>query len=319
MDKAFTNFTWKNEPLLETPINASNLNSINNGLDTVDDRVIVLDATKANQSDLLLALKTVEYNNTTGVWTFTLFNNTTVQFDQNIEKIPVSFSMSPAGIITMTTADGTEYTCDVSTLIKLYTFQTTSDIQFVTNTDASGNKTITAFIVDGSITADKLETNYLADILAAAADAAASKDAAALSASGAAADATLSQSYAVGNTGTRQGEDTDNSKYYKEQCASDGEAWTRGERGGVPVPSTDQTYQNNSRYYANLANGYQQQAKQYRDEAQQIVGIGIATTQTAGLVKPDGETISVLTDGTISAVGVTDAVFLQMKAALGTL
>ena len=40
------------------------------------------------------------------------------------------------------------------------------------------------------------------------------------SATTAAAKATLAQSYAVGGTGTRAGEDTDNAKYYKEQAAA---------------------------------------------------------------------------------------------------
>ena len=31
---------------------------------------------------------------------------------------------------------------------------------------------------------------------------------------------------------------------------SNSEAWAVGERGGVPVPSTDETYENNSKYYA---------------------------------------------------------------------
>ena len=37
-------------------------------------------------------------------------------------------------------------------------------------------------------------------------------------ASNASADATLSKSYAVGGTGTREGENTDNAKYYYEQA-----------------------------------------------------------------------------------------------------
>jgi len=42
MNKAFDNFQWKNYPSTDTPINATNLNKINDGLDLVDDRVIAL-------------------------------------------------------------------------------------------------------------------------------------------------------------------------------------------------------------------------------------------------------------------------------------
>lgn len=319
MEKAFQNFTWKNEPILETPLNAANLNSINNGLDTVDDRVIVLDVSKANQSDLLQSLKTLTYDSTTGVFIFTYWNGNTLTVDLNIEKIPVSFSMSPQGVITMTTTDGATYTANVADLIKTYTFRNSTDIRFNVVVDTQGNKTIEAYIVDGSVTASKLQPNYLADITEQAEDAASSADAALLSANASAADALMSESHNHGNTGVRQGEDTDNSKYYKEQCSLEGEAWTRGERGGQPVTPTDPTYQNNSRYFAQLANGYQQQAKQYRDEAQQIVGIGIATTQTAGIVKPDGTSITVESDGTITALqGVPDTQWAQIQAILGT-
>lgn len=316
MEKAFQNFVWKNEPLLETPLNAANLNSINNGLDTVDDRVIVLDVSKANQSDLLQSLKTIAYDTTTGVFTFTYWNGNTLTVDLNIEKIPVSFSMSPQGVITMTTTDGTTYTADVADLIKTYTFRNSTDIRFNVVVDAQGNKTIEGYIVDGSVTSAKLQPNYLADVTQQAQNASASAAAALLSANSAAADALMAESHNHGNTGVRQGEDTDNSKYYKEQCALEGEAWTRGERGGQPVPSTDPTYNNNSKYYAQLADGYQRQAKEYRDQAQQIVGITIATTQTAGIVKPDGLTIDVLADGTITAIGIPDSQWTTIQTRL---
>ena len=97
MEKAFVNFTWRNEPRLDTPINETNLNKINNGLNTVDNRVIVLDTSKANQSDLLQTIKTVTYNTETGLFTFTYWNGNIVTVDLNIEKIPVSFSMSSNG------------------------------------------------------------------------------------------------------------------------------------------------------------------------------------------------------------------------------
>lgn len=283
MNKAFNNFTWHNEPSIASPLNASNLNKVNNGLDTVDNRVIILDSDKANQSDLLQSLKTITYNSTTGVFVFTWWNGNTLTVDLNIEKIPVSFSMSPQGVISMQTADGTVYTADVAELIKTYTFNTSTDIRFDVTIDTSGNRTILAYIVDGSITASKLDPDYLAQIVLQVQNAVASADAAALSANNAAADALLSKSYAIGNSGIRTGEDTDNAKYYKEK-----------------------------------ADEYQQDAKLYRDQAQAIVGISIATTTTAGIVKPDGETISVAADGTIAAEGVTDAVFAQMQTILGT-
>jgi len=163
MNKAYQRIVWENYPSDNTPINESNLNRMDASIDIIDDRVVGFDTTKANQSDLLQSLRSIAYNDQTGVFTFTFWNGTTYTADLNIEKIPVTFSMSAQGILTMTTADGTEFTADIASLIKLYTFNASTDISFNTVTDASGNKTITAFIVNGSVTEEKLQPNFLAD------------------------------------------------------------------------------------------------------------------------------------------------------------
>jgi hypothetical protein len=121
--------------------------------------------------------------------------------------------MDANGVITMTTDDGTTYTADVGALIKTYTFNDSAVIDFTVTTDASGNKTITADIVDGSITGQKLQPNYLADCQTAETNAGNSATAAA------------------GSKG-------------------DAEAWAVGTRGGVPVSPTDPAYNNNSYYWS---------------------------------------------------------------------
>lgn len=303
MNKAFVNFPWENTPSINSPLNASNLNKINNGLNTVDDRVIAMDTSKANKQDLLTDVVAVAYNATTGVWTFTKRNGSTQTFDQNIEKIPVSFSMSSSGVITMTTADGTSYTADIGSILPVYNFIDSSVIDFTVTTDAqTGAFNVTASIKAGSITDSMLETNYLANITIQAQNAAGSADSALLSANSAATDALMAESHNHGNTGIRQDEATDNAKYYKEQAAQsklDSEAWAKGTRNGVPVTSSDPAYQNNAEYF--------------KDQAQQIVGIGIATTTVAGIVKPDGETISVEADGKITA-GISETEWTQLQS-----
>ena len=210
MNKCHTNIGWRNDT---TPaINETNLNYMDGCIDTIDDRVVAMDTSKANQSDLLTALSGVTYNTATGVFTFTWKNGTTATFDLNIEKIPVSFSMDANGVITMITADGTTYTADVRSILVLYTFANSSRITW-TVTQNGNNYTVSADIVDGSITAEKLQPNFLADCQAA-------KNAAEAAETAATDKATLAKSYAVGGTGTRAGEDTDNAKYYKEQAAA---------------------------------------------------------------------------------------------------
>ena len=218
MNKAFDAFTWYNRPDIRSPLAAIFLNKINTALDTIDDRVVGFDTSKANAADLLTDIVNIAYDTTTGVWTFTRRNGTTVTVDQNIEKIPVSFSMDANGIITMTTADGTSYTADVGSLIKLYSFIDSSVIDFTVTEDASGNKSVTAGIIDGSITGAKLQPNYLADITVQAQNAASSASSASGSATNAAYDADLAKSYSIGDETVRPGSSTDNAKYYKEQA-----------------------------------------------------------------------------------------------------
>lgn len=204
---------WENEPSIASPINATNLNKIDYAVYEHDQTLETWDVTKANQSDLLLSVKSIDYNTSTGVFVFTWQNGTTKTVDLNIEKIPVSFSMSPQGVITMTTDDGTTYTADVGSLIKTYTFSDSTEIDFTVTTDASGNKTVTAALKDGSIVGTKLEPNYLANCQSAANSASGSATAA-------------------------------------DGSAEDSEAWAVGTRDGVPVPSTDPAYNNNAKYWA---------------------------------------------------------------------
>ena len=204
---------WENEPSIASPINATNLNKMDYALKAHDDTLANWDITKANESDLLLSLKSVDYDTDTGEFVFTWWNGTTKTVDLNIEKIPVSFSMDANGVITMTTDDGTTYTADVGALIKTYTFTDSSEIDFTVTTDASGNKTITASIVAGSIDGTKLTPNYLADCTAA-----------------------------------KTGAETAEGK--AEDSAEDAESWAVGTRGGSPVPSTDPAYENSAKWWA---------------------------------------------------------------------
>lgn len=261
MEKAFTRVNWENTPSMATPLNEDNLNEGDAALDTIDDRVIVLDTTKANQSDLLQSVKTITYDTTTGVFVFTWWNGTTLNVDLNIEKIPVTFSMDANGIITMTTADGSTYTADVGSLIKQYSFVDSSEIDFTVTVDAqTGDKSVTAEIKDGSITGQKLQPNYLADITTQAQQASSSANSASGSATNAHNDALLAQSYAVGTNGVvRTGDATDNSKYYKEQ------------------------------------------AEQAAADAQAAAHVSTMTLSTNGIGRPDGTTITVDANGVFTA------------------
>ena len=52
MNKAYSRINWENYPSDETPINESNLNKIDSATDTLDNRIISLDNTKATKTEV---------------------------------------------------------------------------------------------------------------------------------------------------------------------------------------------------------------------------------------------------------------------------
>lgn len=166
MNKCHTNIGWRNDT---TPaINETNLNYMDGCIDTIDDRVVAMDTSKANQSDLLKAFKDVSLNTATGVITFTLFDNTTKTIDTLLEKVAINFDYddNPSSAhyqnLIIELEDGTYKYIDMSALITEYEFTTTDTIAFTIGQDGA----VSADVRDGSITGAKLQPNYLADVTA---------------------------------------------------------------------------------------------------------------------------------------------------------
>ena len=207
-DSSYNDY-WRNYPNIGTPIVQDQLNRMETTMDTIDDRVVTFDTTKANQTDLLQTIKTITYTQGTGTFTFTFWNGSTIVFDTDLEKIPVNFDYDddPTSAhyqsLVLTLEDGAIKYVDMSALITQYEFINSSTIHFTIN----NNGEVQADVIDGSITGAKLQPNYLADITTQANNASASATASSNS-------ATLSESWAIGGTGTREGEDSQNSKYY---------------------------------------------------------------------------------------------------------
>lgn len=216
MNKVYTRINWENEPSDKTPINETNLNKMDSALNEVDNRLIEQDTTKLSKTDASNDLVNWTMDEETGVITVTRRNGENIIFDLNIEKIPVSFSLSDDGILTMVTDDGTTFTANIGAMIPILTFNNSDEIS-VSVSGTGINKTYSFSIKDNSITENKLQPNFLADIKVQSASAS-------LSANNAETSAKQAQSYAIGGTGTRDNENTDNAKYYKEQAQSVGNA-----------------------------------------------------------------------------------------------
>ena len=217
MNKVYSRISWKNYPNTSTAINEMNLNRMDKAIDDLDNRVIEQDSTKANQTTVNNMVKNWTMDETTGVITVEKQDGSNIMFDLNIEKIPVTFELSPSGILTMTTSDGTQFTANIGSMIPVLTFNESD--QIAVSVSGSGvNKTYSFSVKDGSITESKLQPNYLANIKAEVSKAQSSERNASNSATNSANSATLARSYATGDTNTREQEETTNAKYYAEQA-----------------------------------------------------------------------------------------------------
>lgn len=219
LNKVYTRINWEDYPSENTDIDEINLNKMDSAIDALDNRIISQNALKVDKSAINGNIADWAMDETTGVITITKYNGEKIIFDLNIEKIPVGFSMSDDGIITMTTEDGTQFTADIGSMVPVLTFEDSATIA-VSVTGTGKNKTYSFSIKTGSVTDDMLQPNYLADIRVESANASAY-------AQSANAKSVLAESYAIGGTGTREGEDTDNAKYYMEQA--------KQQTGGIPT------------------------------------------------------------------------------------
>lgn len=209
MNKAYSRINWENYPSDSTPINERNLNKIDAAVDEIDNRVVAQDATKLDKTTAATMVKDVIYDESTGIFTVTYLNGATIILDTKMEKLAVNFDYDKENQqLIISLDDGTKQYVDLSTLITEYEFADTDTIAFTI--DSAGK--VSAIVKDGSITEDKLQPNFLADVKVEVAKAQAS-------ASESSVYSKISKSYAIGTDGeVRENDNADNAKYYYEQA-----------------------------------------------------------------------------------------------------
>ncbi len=216
-DAQYNNY-WQNLPNVSTPIIAGQLNRNEQTVDLMDDRIIALDTDKADQVDMLQAVKSITFDDETGDFTITFFNGLTTTIYTDLEKTAINFDYDddPSSphyeSLVLTLVDGTVKYIDMSALITEYDFASSSTIAF---TNTSG--VIAADILNGSVTDQKLQPSYLADI-------------------------------------TIQAVRGENAATNANNYRLDAEAWSSGTRNGTPVTQSDPAYHNNSKYWSQQAN-----------------------------------------------------------------
>ena len=204
-------------------------------------------------------VKDFDINLTTGVITVTKKDGTVETYDTALEKVPAKFEIieeSEVFYLKITNTDGTSTKVNVNTLFNEYLFTNSDEISFEVTADGNSKKVV-AKLRDNSIGIGKLSLNVVSQLegyvqsasssanlastsantatqkaseaSVSASNAKASETKATEKATSATNDALLAKSYAVGGTGIREGEDTDNAKYYKEQAQN-----SSGGGGTVP-------------------------------------------------------------------------------------
>ena len=230
MQKSYTRINWENYPSENTPLNETNLNRIDYATNEIDNRVIELDTSKANATELSSLIKNIGVDEQTGVITITYYNNTTSTIQTTLNKIAVNFRYDfNTQNLLLTLNDGTVSSISLADLIQINEFDDTPTVDFTVT-----NGRVSAIVPLGSIGDEHLRTDYLADIRVAEANAAASET----------------------NSDAR---------------ALDSEAWAVGQRDGANVLDTDPTYNNNSKYYSQVASTLKDTMVDIRDNAEYLL------------------------------------------------
>lgn len=258
LTKYYFPFTWRDKPSIESPINEVHLNHMEDGINEMDNRILLLAQDKADAADMANVIIDFTMDDTTGVMTFTRFDGSTFTHDTAVEKIALNCYLEGDNFV-LELADGTKQKVSLSKFIDTYTFSSTDTIRITAN-----GKNISADIPDGKITLAKLEPTILSTIRQYTLDAQTSKGVAEQAAS-------TAQGWAIGGTGF----EGNNAKYYASKSQ-------RYAVGGVEEGDA----KDNAKAYCEAAKGY----------AEQCAGVtefdGTATsvkaTDTQGLVVAAG-------------------------------
>ena len=160
MQKIYSRINWENFPSEKTAVNESNLNKMDLAIDNLDDRVVAMDASKVDLTKANELVEAILWDESNGTLTVVKMNGSSAVIDTKLEKLAVNFTYNPqTQQLVITLDDGTVQNVDLSALITQYEFLDSDTIAF----EIPGGK-VTAIVKNGSITEDKLQPNFLADI-----------------------------------------------------------------------------------------------------------------------------------------------------------
>lgn len=160
MQKIYSRTYWENFPSEKTAIDAMRLNNAEAGIDNLDDRVVAMDASKVDLAKANELVKEILWDESKGTITVVKMNGSKAVIDTKLEKLAVNFTYDPQSQqLIITLDDGTTQNVDLSSLITEYEFLDSDTIAF----EITDGK-VKAIVKNGSITEEKLQPNFLADV-----------------------------------------------------------------------------------------------------------------------------------------------------------
>lgn len=192
---------WQNLPSQKTALNRTNLLHLENGVKEADIRIVQLDASKLSVDIANTLVKSVNVDTKTGVITVTKLNGAIETYDLDIERVVTNFDVTDEGVIILTLADGTEKSVDIAKFIN--TFKSSATIAF-----SMTDREVTARIIDGSVTMDKLDPTIQSEFRQYMIESQNARDAALQYQK-------FAKRYTIGDS-EFEGSETDNAKYYYE-------------------------------------------------------------------------------------------------------
>lgn len=236
--------------------------------------------TKLDKTTGNTLLQNVTFNENDGKITFVKLDGTTVVIDTLLEKLLINFSYNEeTQQIVLTEVDGTVHYIDISALVDTDEIISSDQINVINN-----DGVITLVVKEGSITKEMIDPQYREELATLVENAQTSANNASTYATNAKTSETNALTYS--NNANRDANLAKNysesasdslievnaSKNLAKQYAEESEYWAIGSKNGVAQgDNTD------SKYYATQAGKSAQEAKRYRDEAQEIVGGDYAT------------------------------------------
>ena len=161
MQKTYERINWENYPSDVTPLNETNLNKIDYAVNEIDNRVIEFDTTKLDVTEANKMVADVTFDESTGIFTVKRKDGSETTLDTKLEKIVMNWRYDKeTQQLILELEDGSEMPVDLSELITQYEFVDGEIVVWSIQPDGA----VKADIKNGSITAEKLQPNYLADV-----------------------------------------------------------------------------------------------------------------------------------------------------------